>query len=148
MTQNDPNQSPPPPVDYGTPRSGGMFDPPPAPATETTPEQRTWGMLCHLAALSGFIGLPLGWILGPLIVWLIKKDTMPFVNDQGKESMNFGISVVIAAFVLSPTICLAGLGIILLIALGITAIIMVIIASVNANQGRWYRYPYAMRLIK
>src|SRR5262245_17307760 len=130
---NDPG-TPPPTVDYAT--SGqGMFAAPPPPSAQVTPDEHTWGMLCHLAALSGFIGLPFGWILGPLIVWLIKKDTMPFVSDQGKESMNFQISVLIAGIILTPTICLAGLGIILLIALGITAVVMVIMASIKANQG-------------
>jgi uncharacterized Tic20 family protein len=53
-------------------------------------ESRMWGMLCHLSALSAYV-TGFGGILGPLIVWLIKKDTMPFVDDQGKESLNFQI---------------------------------------------------------
>jgi len=106
------------------------------------------GMLCHLLALSGLVGIPFGTVLGPLVIWLIKKNEMPFVNDQGKEALNFHISVIILAIILSPTICLAGLGLILLIAVGITALVFTIIATVKASSGAYYRYPYSMRLIK
>src|SRR4051812_29480730 len=148
---NDPNMppsNPPPGVDYMPAGARGMFAPPPPVGMETNKDARLWGMLCHLTALSGFIGIPFGWIIGPLICWMIKKNEYPFVDDQGKESINFQISVLIAAIVLSPTICLAGLGILLLIALGVVSLILVIIATVQANQGVPYRYPYALRLIK
>lgn len=119
---------------------GAYIGPPP------TPEERTWGMLAHLSALAGFI-VPLGNILGPLIVWLIKKDQMPFVNDQGKESLNFQIMITIVAFVAALTICI-GIGIILLPAVAILAIVFEIIAAVQANSGAAYRYPVNLRLIK
>jgi uncharacterized protein len=61
-------------------------------------EERQWAMFAHLSALVGVI-IPLGSIIGPLVIWLIKKDTMPFVNDQGKEALNFNITVGIAAIV-------------------------------------------------
>lgn len=70
------------------------FSPPPAPATEgISAEERQWGMFAHLATLIGLI-IPLGSILGPLVIWLIKKDTMPFVEDQGKEAVNFQLSLI------------------------------------------------------
>ena len=159
MTQpHDPSNVPPPPppvehpptVNYGsasTGEPGGLFSAPPPPPFAVRPEERTWGMLCHLTALSGLIGVPFGSILGPLIIWLIKKDEMPFVNDQGKESLNFHISLIIIAICLTPTICLAGIGIILLIGLGVFALVMIIIASVKANQGVAYRSPFAMGLM-
>ena len=157
MTQNDPaggppEPTPPPPqppptMPYGT-ESGGMFSPPPAPSFDVSNEARTWGMLCHLCALSQLIGIPLGTILGPLIIWLIKRNEMPFVDDQGKESLNFQISVFILGIILTPTICLAGIGIVLLIALGIADLVLVIIATIKANSGIAYRYPFAIRLIK
>jgi len=117
-------------------------------STQPTPEkdERTWGMLCHISAFAGFI-IPFGGILAPLIIWLIKKDEMAFVNDQGKEAINFPITVFIAAIVCF-ILMFVGIGFILLFALAIYAIIMIIIAAMKANDGVYYRYPYALRLIK
>ncbi len=109
-------------------------------------EERTWGMLCHLSAFAGFI-VPFGGILAPLIIWLIKKDEMPFVNDQGKESINFQITLFVAA-IICMILMFVGIGFLLIIALAIYAVIMIIIASIRANEGIYYRYPYALRLIK
>jgi hypothetical protein len=160
MTQpNDPSAPPPPPPDAGaappvdyqsTQDAGGrgLFAPPPPFIGPIDGSAKTWGMLCHLCALSGLIGLPFGTILGPLIIWLIKRNEIPFANDQGKESLNFQISALIAGLIISPTICLFGIGIFLLVALGIADLVLVIIATIKANGGEAYRYPYAMRLIK
>jgi uncharacterized protein len=115
-------------------------------AIEMNKDARTWGMLAHLSALVQVLGIPS--ILGPLIVWLIKKNEHPFVDDQGKEAVNFNLTVLIAALVLTPTICLAGIGILLLIALGVAALILAIIAAMKANEGIAYRYPWTLRLIK
>jgi hypothetical protein len=112
-----------------------------------TPEERTWGLLAHLSALAGFVVPVFGNILGPLIVWLIKKDEMPFVNDQGKESLNFQIMVTVVAFIAALTICI-GIGIILLPLVALLALIFEIIAAIQANQGIAYRYPVNLRLIK
>lgn len=114
---------------------------------EADPKARTWGMLCHLTALSGYIGVPFGWAIGPLIFWLIKKDEMPFVDDQGKESLNFGISVVIYA-VASAVLTIVLIGFLMLAALGIFHLVMVIMASIRANQGVYFRYPLCIRFIK
>lgn len=125
-----------------------MQDPtPPAVAEQAPQEERTFAMLTHLAALSGFIGVPLGFILGPLIIWLIKKDTMPFVDEQGKESMNFQITAVIAMIVCIPLIFLI-IGILLLPAVAIATLVFTIIGAVKANNGEHYTYPFAIRLIK
>jgi uncharacterized protein len=152
MSEQNPNNIPPPheptpppardpavpggtaPIDYESP--GGI---------EQNSEARTWGMLCHLSALVQIVGIPS--IVGPLVVWLIKKNEMPFVDDQGKEALNFHITVWIAALVLAPTICI-GIGIVLLPALGIAALVLAIIAAVRANNGERYRYPWTLRLIK
>jgi hypothetical protein len=103
-------------------------------------------MLCHLSSLSGYI-IPLGNVLGPLVVWLMKKETMPLVDDQGKESMNFQITVTIAAIVCIP-LFLVCVGIFLLIAVGILDLVFTIIAAIQASKGTAYRYPFALRLIK
>jgi uncharacterized Tic20 family protein len=103
-------------------------------------------LFAHLSALCGFV-IPLGSIIGPLVIWLIKKDTMPFVNDQGKEALNFNITILIAAIV-SWILIFVLIGVLLLIAVGIFWLIFVIIASIQASNGTGYRYPFALRLVK
>lgn len=115
--------------------------------TEEEKQSRLWGMLCHLSALAGFIGIPFGNILGPLIIWLIKKNDFPFVDQQGKEALNFQISLTIYGIVAALLIFVV-IGIFLLIGLGVFGLIMVIIASIKANQGESYRYPITIRIIK
>ena len=119
---------------------------------EMTQEQKTWGMIAHLSSLSGLI-IPLGNVIGPLVVWLIKKDTMPFVADQAKEALNFSITLsIIGAALLAITVMSLFLAAILTIPLlavvGIVAIILIIIAAVKANDGVAYRYPLTLRLVK
>lgn len=121
------------------------MQPPPRQTEDLPQEARTFGMLCHLTAFAGFI-VPLGNIIGPLVMWLIKKDQYPFVDDQGKESLNFQISVLIYAFI-SGILIFVVIGIFLLIALGIFVIVMVIIATIRANEGQRYRYPMTIRII-
>ena len=103
-------------------------------------------MLCHLAALAGFL-IPFGSIVGPLIIWLIKKDEFPFVDEQGKESLNFQISVAIYGIV-SAILIIVVIGIFLLIALVIADVVLVVMASIQTNKGESYRYPLTIRLIK
>ena len=109
-------------------------------------EECTWGMLCHLTAFSGFL-IPFGNVIGPLIIWLIKKDQMPFVDDQGKESLNFQITMLIA-YIISGILMLVLIGFLLIVVVGIFDIVMLIIASIKASEGVQYRYPYTIRLIK
>jgi hypothetical protein len=109
-------------------------------------QERTWGMIVHLSALSGYV-IPFGTILGPLIVWQLKKNEMPFVDDQGKEAVNFQISFLIYALV-AGILSLLLIGIFLLAALGIAGIVLIILASVQANGGQRYRYPLTIRFIK
>ena len=109
------------------------------------PEQRSMGMLCHLLALSGFV-IPFGSLLGPLLIWLIKKDEMPFVDDQGKESLNFQITVFLAMFA-SAMLMFVLIGFLLLPIVVVAAVVMVIIAALKANEGEYYRYPFCLRLV-
>jgi hypothetical protein len=109
-------------------------------------EERNWGMFCHLAALAGFI-IPLGNIIGPLVIWLMKKDESQFVDDQGKESVNFQISFIIYAFV-AALLVIVVIGIVLLIALGVGMLVLVIVAGIKASNGEKYRYPMSIRFIK
>jgi len=112
----------------------------------TSKDANTWGMLCHLIAFAGFV-IPFGNIIGPLVIWLIKKDQYEFVDDQGKESLNFQISMTIY-FIISAILTVILIGIVLLIALAIFDIVVLIIATIKANGGEKYRYPLTIRLIK
>ena len=109
-------------------------------------DERMWGMLCHLIAFSGYI-IPFGSVLGPLIIWLIKKDEMPFVDDQGKESLNFQLTMMIAV-IISLILVFVFIGFLLLGIIIIYQIVVIIIASIKANDGVKYRYPYTIRFIK
>lgn len=115
------------------------------PITELTKEAKTWGMLAHLSALAGYI-IPFGNIIGPLIVWAIKKDESPFIADQGKESMNFQITMTIG-YIISLILLIVVIGIFLLLALGVVNLIFIVIAAIKANDGVTYRYPFAFRFI-
>ena len=131
---------------------------PPPPSGAPSAEEKQWALFAHLSALiggivtSGWAG-SIGCFLGPLIIWLVKKDTMSFVNDQAKEALNFNITIAIiflALFLLS--IVTLGVGLIIAIPLwiiiGIAWLVLTIIAAIKANQGEAYRYPFALRLIK
>lgn len=109
-------------------------------------DERMWGMLTHLSALSGLI-VPPGIILGPLIIWLIKRDQSYYVNQQGKEALNFNISYTIY-FLISGILIFVLIGILLSIAVGVMWIIFTIIAAVKANNGEAYYYPLTIRFIK
>ncbi len=109
-------------------------------------EERNWGMFCHLSALAGFI-IPFGNLIGPLVLWLMKKDESQFVDNQGKESVNFQISFLIYACI-SALLIVIVIGIVLLIVLGVGMLILVIVASIKASNGEQYRYPMAIRFIK
>ena len=113
-------------------------------------QERTWAMLCHLTTLVVYLGLPLANIIAPLVIWLLKKDQYPLVDDQGKEALNFQISVTLyalVAFLLTLTLILAPLTIPLLIAVVVFDLVMTIIATIKANDGIAYRYPLTIRFI-
>lgn len=116
-------------------------------APQPQPEERTWAALCHAAAFATFVLPQFGSIIGPLVVWLVKKDTSPFVNDQGREAMNFQISCFIYAIVCALLFFVL-IGIPLIIALGIFWLIEVVVASVNASNGIAHRYPLSIHFIK
>src|SRR5919198_6248442 len=118
--------------------------PPPPPSTSS--DVRTWCVLCHASALLGLFFHFLGHILGPLVVWLIKRGDSPEIDAHGKESLNFQISMLIydvIAFILFIFL----IGIPILIGLWILNTVLVIIASLKASEGKFYRYPFTIRLI-
>jgi len=128
----------------GKPSAGGSSD------------ERMWGMLCHLSSLAGSV-IPMGNIVGPLVVWMIKKDEYAFVDDQGKESLNFQISIaiyVVAAIALYFlmigifAVPIFGLLMSVMAAITIFGLVMSVIAAVKANGGEYYRYPLTIRFVK
>ena len=121
--------------------------PPPPPAPATSSDIRTWCVLCHASALLGLFFHFLGHLLGPLIVWLVKRGESPEVDAHGKESLNFQISMLIYDAI-AAILCLVLIGIPILIALWILNTVLVIIASIQASEGKFYRYPLTIRLIK
>lgn len=144
---SDPMENTPPP----------MAETPPPMTSGISEDERMWAMFAHLSALLGGLLTSAfgGWgsFLGPLVIWLIKKDTMPFVDDQGKEALNFNITLAII-FVALTIFSVVTLGIGLLIAVpvailvGIGALVLIIIASIKAKDGVAYRYPLTLRLVK
>jgi uncharacterized Tic20 family protein len=108
---------------------------------------RTMAMLCHLLSFVAFIGVPLGNIVGPLILWLVKKEGDPFVDATGKEVLNFQISATIYGIVCA-ILFLVFIGVILLPILVIAVIIYTIIGAVKASEGQLYRYPLTIRFLK
>ena len=109
-------------------------------------DERMWAMLCHLSALAGFI-IPMGSIIGPLIVWLIKKDEMPLVAEHGRKSLNFQITMFIA-YIVCLILMFAVIGVILLPIVAIFSFIMVVIGAIKTNDGKEFNYPFSLQLIK
>src|SRR5260370_23443313 len=110
-------------------------------------EGRAWKVLCHATALAGFFVPWAGHILGPLIIWLAKRSDSPEIDEHGKESLNFQISMLIYN-VIAGVLCLVLIGFVLLFILHILNLVLLIIASIQASEGKFYRYPLAIRLIK
>ena len=133
-----PPPSPPPP-------------PPPPPAPEPLPgtpsaEARQWALFAHLSALAGMI-IPFGNIIGPLIIWQVKKAEFPFVDDQGKEALNFNITAALA-FLVAMALTIVLIGVLLMPLVGIAWLVFTILAAIKANNGESYRYPVSLRLVK
>ena len=139
-------------------------EPPAAPLAESPPaasgvgnigmNANTWAMGCHLSALSGFV-IPFGNFIGPLVIWMIKKDTMPEVDRHGKAALNFQISLaiyLIVAIVISLILMLIVIGFVTLVLTGIAwtvmAILFPILAGLKANEGKDYMYPCTIEFIK
>jgi len=117
-------------------------------------QARMWNMLCHLSALAACVGIPFGNILGPLILWQLKKNDFPSVDIHGKAALNFQISVTIvllcgvaAAFVLH-FVCIGILLVPVVALIGLAGMVFAIIAGIKANNGEDYKYPWSLELVK
>ena len=121
--------------------------PQPQPLTAPATNVRTWCALCHASALLGvFLHFP-GHLLAPLIVWLMKRDESPEIDAQGKEAVNFQISMLIYNIV-AAVFCLVLIGFVFLAILWVLNAVFVIIAAIQASDGKLYRYPMTIRFIQ
>ncbi len=115
-------------------------------------EERTMAMICHLLPLLGFLmpHFPVLNFIAPLLLWLIKKDGLPFLDRQGREVMNFQITVSILAFVGGLLLALTWWLLIPIAIAGafvLAVVILMVLGAVRANDGIAYRYPFALRLL-
>ena len=113
---------------------------------ERSKTEKNWVMLSHLSALAVFLGMPFGNIIGPLVVWLLKRDEYESVDRQGKESLNFQISVTVY-FIVSAILSIIAVGFVLMAAIAVFTLVMVISASIKAGEGEDYIYPLTIRFI-
>src|SRR5262249_38656032 len=111
-----------------------------------TSEERNWAMLAHILALVGYIAVPFGNIIAPLIIYLMKKDQSPFIADHARESLNFQISMTIYAIIAGFLIFVL-IGLVLLPVIYIAGLALTILATVKASNGVQYRYPFTLRII-
>jgi uncharacterized Tic20 family protein len=151
-----------PPPPQGRPREPSGSDPSgwsnaPAPyrAPISSADERMWAMAAHLSSLVMLVGIPS--LIGPLVVWLVKRDQSAFVDDHGKEALNFNISVLLYGIVgVILTVILAvvtlGIGLLVLVPLGLLLglgwVVVTVIAAVKANNGEAYRYPLTIRFVR
>lgn len=122
-----------------------------SPDDSRTTAARDWAMIAHLSALVGLLGNGIGFVLGPLAVWLWKRDDDEFIKHQALEALNFQLTMliaVVASLLLMFTIVGLVPGIILLLLIGALMVIMPIVAAVSAKRGEQYRYPFSWRLVK
>ena len=114
-----------------------------------SPEEKNWAMLSHIAAFVALIPLipVIGMVLGPLVVWLLKKEDMPLVAQNGVEALNFNISMFIA-YCVAIILCFILIGIPILVGLVIFHFIVTILAAIKASEGGVYKYPFSMRLVR
>src|ERR1700688_742688 len=118
-----------------------------APGAAPTENERTWGMLAHLSALVGLVFPLVGNILGPLLVWLTKREQSTFIGTHAKEALNFNITVTLAG-VVCLFLALIFIGFLLGTALFIAWLVMTLVAAIRASEGVPYHYPLSLRLIK
>lgn len=110
---------------------------------EQNRDARMWAMFAHLAGFGGIVVPAIGSIIGPLVIWLLKKEQFPFVDEQGKEALNFQITMFIYA-IAAGVLWFVCIGMVLLPVVGIVWIVFTIIATIKANDGYHYRYPYPL----
>lgn len=113
-------------------------------------DARTWAMICHASSLLTYtgIGAP-AFILGPLIVWMVKGDSHPLIKENGRSAVNFNLTILFAVFALCALLC-TGIGALIaipgLLLLSVFHIVFTIIAAIRAREGVVYAYPLCLKL--
>jgi len=115
-----------------------------SPILSTDPDARMWAMFCHLGTLVTWF--PFANVIVPLIIWSIKRDQYPLVDDQGKEALNFQITILIGYALCIPLLLIL-IGIPAFIAIGVYHVVFSIVAAIKSYEGRAYRYPLTLRLV-
>lgn len=115
-------------------------------AIEKPETNNIWAMVCHLSALIGYV-IPLGNIIAPLVIWLVKRHQSAYINQQGKEAVNFQITVSLLAL-LCFLLYIVVIGAFLLPLLALANVILIIMAAIATYKGENYKYPFSWRLIK
>ena len=113
---------------------------------ELSESERNWAMLCHLSTFAGYF-FPFGGILGPLICWLSRKDESQWVDFNGKQALNFQLSILLYRVLAIPLVFII-VGIPILVFLGFLEVICAVIASVKASKGEEFRYPLSIPFIQ
>ena len=116
-----------------------------APTRVTTKDERLWGMLTHLSSLGGYV-LGIFWWVPPLVIWLVKRDESRFLDHQGREALNFQLTMFLG-ILLSIPLAFVFIGIFTMIGISIYALVYTIIAGLKANEGVWYRYPFSIKFV-
>lgn len=109
-------------------------------------ETNTWAMILHLSVLSGLV-VPLAGLIVPIVIFVLKKDSLPGLVPHGHVVFNWMISAVIYA-IISMILILVGIGILLLMALGLLSLIFPIIGGVKASEGEVWDYPLSIKFFK
>ncbi len=110
-------------------------------------DERTWAMIAHFSALATFIAPPIGGVLGPLVVWLAKREQSAFVAEAAKEAMNFNIAVLVG-YLVCALLVFVFVGILLGAALFVFWLVMTVVAGIRASEGVHYRYPVSLRIVR
>ena len=114
--------------------------------TVLSQDEKNWGMFCHVAVFAGCI-VPLGNIIGPLVIWLMKKDQYGFVDYNARQAMNFQITFLIAMLA-GLLLSFVLIGILMMIGFGIFALVATIKAVVASSRGEYYNYPWSIQFIR
>jgi uncharacterized Tic20 family protein len=118
----------------------------PAATLSPTRDERQWAMLCHVSAMLMYV-TAIGGLVAPFVIWLLKREEMPFVADQGKETINFQITILLA-LAAAVVLMLVVVGFVLFWALLAFHFVVTIVAAVKVTEGVAYRYPFCWRVLK
>lgn len=110
------------------------------PDTAPSQDEKTMALLSHILTI-------IGGFLAPLIIYLLKKDESTFISDHAKESLNFQITLFLA-YVVCIILMVVLIGAFLFAIVAILQLVLVIIATIKANEGKLYKYPFNIRFIK